>query len=160
MHVDPCGSAPPPHATPLNVNMPLSQVRRRIFAVLPVAAVLALACGGSGGCRDAPSAAGHSAAGVSSGARPSPLRVAVTVTAKGFVPNEVHLKQGQPGVLAFTRIADSECLSAVRMPWMSEATPLPKGKTVEIPVDTDVDGTFTYSCWMTMVFGRVVIDPK
>ncbi len=72
----------------------------------------------------------------------------------------MHFKGGQPGVIAFTRVVDSECLNAVRMPWMKEAQQLPKGDTVEIDCDTSRAGAFSYSCWMTMVFGRVVIDPK
>ena len=42
---------------------------------------------------------------------------------------------------------------------MKEAVDLPMHEPVEIAVDTTRAGTFTYSCWMNMVFGRVVIDP-
>lgn len=111
------------------------------------------------GCRDADGMASSTSSPATATATQPTQRVAVTVTAGGYQPSVVHLKQGQPAIIAFTRVVDSECLQAVRMPWMSEALPLPKGETVEVPVDTAVDGTFSYSCWMSMVFGRVVIDP-
>jgi len=44
------------------------------------------------------------------------------------------------------------------MPWMEEAVDLPMNEMVEIPVDTSMTGVFSYSCWMNMVSGEVVID--
>lgn len=84
--------------------------------------------------------------------------VAITVTGKGYEPTEVHLEAGRPAVLVFTRVTDSECLNAVKMPWMKDAVPLPMNVPVRIPVDTSAAGTFAYSCWMSMIYGRVVID--
>ena len=59
----------------------------------------------------------------------------------------------------FTRVEESDCVNAVRMPWMKKAVDLPLNEPVEIEVDTSKAGTFSYSCWMNMVFGRVIIDP-
>jgi plastocyanin domain-containing protein len=89
----------------------------------------------------------------------SAQRVAIKVTKEGFDPPEVKLHQGRPAVIEMTRVVESDCLDAVRMPWMAEALPLPLHKTVEIPVDTAKAGTFRYSCWMSMVFGRVTVVP-
>ncbi len=86
-------------------------------------------------------------------------RVAIKVTSKGYEPAEVHFVAGKPAVLEFTRVTESECLNAVKMPWMKEAVPLPLNETVKIPVDTKEAGAFAYSCWMSMIYGRVVIDP-
>ncbi|NQY92240.1 MAG: cupredoxin domain-containing protein [Deltaproteobacteria bacterium] len=85
-------------------------------------------------------------------------RVAITAKAGAFEPAVVNLVQGVPAVLEFTRVADSACMNAVRMPWMEEAVALPMNKKVEIPVDTSMTGIFSYSCWMNMVIGDVVID--
>lgn len=88
-----------------------------------------------------------------------PQRVAIRVTAEGFVPKEVHLQQGRPGFLLFTREVESECLNAVRMPWMAKAAPLPLRETVTIQIpDMSQPGEFSYACWMDMVYGTVVID--
>ena len=75
-----------------------------------------------------------------------------------FEPTRVRLVQGVPAVLEFTRVADSACMQAVRMPWMEEAVDLPMNEAVEIPVDTSMTGVFSYACWMDMVSGDVVID--
>jgi plastocyanin domain-containing protein len=85
-------------------------------------------------------------------------RIAITARAGAFDPARVHLVQGVPAVLEFTRVVDSECMKALRMPWMEDAVDLPMNETVEIPVDTSMTGVFSYSCWMNMVFGEVVID--
>jgi plastocyanin domain-containing protein len=86
--------------------------------------------------------------------------VKIKATMAGFEPAEVHLKQGRPAVLEFTRVDETKCVDAVKMPWLERPTDLPLNQTVEIPVpDTSKAGTFTYACWMNMVFGRVVVDP-
>jgi plastocyanin len=88
----------------------------------------------------------------------APQRVAVLAKAGRFEPAEVRLVQGVPAVLEFTRVVDSVCMKAVRMPWMEEAVDLPKNEPVEIAVDTSMTGVFSYACSMGMVFGKVVID--
>jgi plastocyanin domain-containing protein len=86
---------------------------------------------------------------------------AIRVTDKGFEPSLVKLKQGGRGVLDFTRETDSDCLNAVSMPWAKDAVDLPKGQTVAVEIpDMTRAGEFTYACWMNMVFGRVVIEPR
>jgi len=85
-------------------------------------------------------------------------RVAITASIRGFVPAEVKLTQGKSAVLELTRTDGTECVNAVKMPWMSKPIDLPQDETVRIPVDTSKAGTFTYSCWMNMVFGRVTIE--
>lgn len=85
-------------------------------------------------------------------------RVAIKADKGKFEPSEVHLKQGVPAILEFTRVVDSDCVNAVLMPWMKKPVNLPMNEKVEIPVDTSKAGTFTYSCWMNMVFGTVVIE--
>ena len=87
----------------------------------------------------------------------STQRIAITATAGRFEPAQVHLVQGAPAVLEFTRVVESACMKAVRMPWMEEAAELPMNEKVEIPVDTSMTGVFTYACWMDMVFGEVMI---
>lgn len=85
-------------------------------------------------------------------------RVAILAKAGAFEPAKVRLVQGVPAVLEFTRVAESACMEAVRMPWMDEAVDLPMNETIEISVDTSLTGVFSYACWMDMVFGDVVID--
>src|SRR5438105_3916267 len=87
-------------------------------------------------------------------------KFAVKVTKDGFEPSEVKLTVGKPAALEFTRAVESECLNAVRMPWLTEPVALPLGKPIVIPVDTKTAGSFRYSCWMGMVFGKVTVAPN
>jgi plastocyanin domain-containing protein len=90
---------------------------------------------------------------------PGAQRAAIKVTKEGFEPVEVKLTAGKPAVLEFTRETESECLNAVRMPWLAEPVPLPMHQTVVIPIETVPARTLRYSCWMNMVFGKVTIAP-
>jgi len=85
-------------------------------------------------------------------------RIAITAESGRFEPAEVHLIQGTPAVLEFTRVVDSTCMRALRMPWMEEAVDLPMNETVKISVDTSMTGVFSYACWMGMVSGDVMIE--
>ncbi len=85
-------------------------------------------------------------------------RVAIIAKSGRFEPAEVHLQQGVPAVLEFTRVVDGTCMNAVRMPWMQEAVDLPMHEPVEIAVDTSISGVFSYGCGMGMIFGEVVIE--
>jgi plastocyanin domain-containing protein len=72
----------------------------------------------------------------------------------------VKVPQGQPVILEFTRETESECLNAVRMPWLSDTIPLPMNKLVGIPFDASKPGTITYACWMNMIFGKITVTPR
>jgi plastocyanin domain-containing protein len=88
-------------------------------------------------------------------------RVKITATKGGFEPSEVHLEQGRDAILEFTRVDETPCVEAVKMPWMDRPVDLPLHEKVEIRVpDMSKAGTFTYACWMNMVYGRVVVDPR
>jgi len=112
------------------------------------------------GCKSDGGGATRPAASIASSANSSAaVVVQVTASKKGFSPPLVTLQKGKPGVLVFTRTDDTECVNAVQMPFLKTTVPLPKDKPVRIEVPTSEDGTFRYSCWMSMLFGRVVIKP-
>jgi plastocyanin domain-containing protein len=129
------------------------QLRTDPKLLYAVVLALALSCKSE----EAPSS-GTTPSGATASAETAGQRVAIKADVGKFEPAEVRLKQGVPAILEFTRVADSECVNAVRMPWMSEPVNLPMNQRVEIPVDTSKAGTFTYSCWMNMVHGKVVIE--
>lgn len=87
-------------------------------------------------------------------------RIRIRVTKEGYLPSEVKVPQGKPVVLEFLRESESECLNAVRVPWQKEPIPLPLGQPVAVPFDAQKTGTVTYSCWMSMVFGKVTVTPS
>lgn len=138
--------------------------------ILWVGAGLALAAGCSRtegsptGGTSAPS--GTSLAATSASTNPAwdagtgaPVRVAVTVSKAGFEPATARFARGRPAFLDFTRVDESDCLNAVKMPWSDALVDLPLRKTVSVQIpDTSRDGDFRYGCWMDMVFGAVVIE--
>ena len=83
----------------------------------------------------------------------------IRATDQGFEPKEVRLHTGAPAVLVFTRESKDRCVEAIRMPWREELYDLPLGEpvTIEIP-DTSKAGQFTYSCWMSMLHGTVILE--
>ncbi|HHH27736.1 MAG TPA: hypothetical protein ENK57_05240 [Polyangiaceae bacterium] len=111
--------------------------------------------------RPSPPALGAASARASSDALPDGAQqVSIKATAKGFEPAEVHVEQGRPAVLTFTRVVESSCVDAVKMPWRDEAYDLPLNQAVNVVIpDTSKAGSFSYSCWMDMVHGRVTVDP-
>ena len=111
------------------------------------------------GCESVPSTDNASSAAANKATAEANIqRVAIRATAGTFEPAVVHLVHGVPAILAFTRAVESECMQAIKMPWMEEAIDLPMNQAVEIPVDTSMTGIFTYTCWMNMVSGEVMIE--
>jgi plastocyanin domain-containing protein len=127
-------------------------MRPLLFATLMLAA-----CNSTSAAPTHPSATPAIGAGEPTTTADGKTKVAIRVTREGFVPSEVKVLQGKPVVLEFTRETESECLNAVRMPWLTETVPLPMNKPVAIPFDAAKAGTLTYSCWMNMIFGKITV---
>jgi plastocyanin domain-containing protein len=83
--------------------------------------------------------------------------VDVTV-AGGYSPAVVHLQQGQPAALRFTRTSDQGCLDQVHSADLHFASDLPLNVAQTFDVPTDKAGEFNYSCGMDMFSGTVVVD--
>lgn len=83
--------------------------------------------------------------------------VQVTVDG-GYAPQEVHLKQGQPATITFTRVSSRGCLDEVQSADLAFNRALPLNQPTTVAVATDQAGTFGFSCGMDMVHGKVVID--
>ncbi len=89
------------------------------------------------------------------------MRATVLASSAGFQPEVVEFIQGRPAIVDFRRVDDTSCVNAVRMPWMSQALPLPLNETVSVRIpDTSQAGEFGYACWMNMIRGKVVIRPR
>lgn len=121
------------------------------------AALFLLACNSSAAAPGAATATPAVGAGDATATATNANKVVIRVTKEGFVPAEIKVPKGKPVVLEFTREVESECLNAVRMPWLADTVPLPMNKAVAIPFDAAKAGTLTYSCWMKMVFGKITV---
>jgi plastocyanin domain-containing protein len=95
--------------------------------------------------------------------KPAPTtsdRIAISVTEKGFEPDNVSVPGGKPVTLVFTRKTDSTCATDVVIP--VEGTKiekaLPLNEAVAIEVTFPKAGQITYACGMDMVKGTVVVQ--
>jgi plastocyanin domain-containing protein len=85
-------------------------------------------------------------------------RIAVEVTARGFLPDTISLVAGQPTELVFTRTTPSGCAAEVHSPDLGiPITRLPQGEPVTIRVAHAETGSFTFLCGMDMFRGTIVV---
>jgi len=87
-------------------------------------------------------------------------RIAVEANTKGYTPDKIAGKPGEKLMLVFTRTAESECISQVKVPRTAAAVDLPMNKPVEIAVTVPTTGEVTFTCGMDMFTGSIVADPK
>jgi plastocyanin domain-containing protein len=87
-------------------------------------------------------------------------KVEIKVTEEGFVPREIKLKKGEPTTLAFTRVTESTCMTAVDIPdeKVTELE-LPLNKTVTVTVTPKKKGIEKFHCSaMGMGDGKLVVE--
>ena len=84
--------------------------------------------------------------------------VPVEANKEGYTPDKIAGKPGEKLVLVFTRTADSECISQVKV---GSAAPvdLPLNKPTEVAVQVPASGQVDFACGMDMFHGVVVAQP-
>ncbi len=84
--------------------------------------------------------------------------VAVTVTPKGFEPDRIEVKKGEPLRLVITRKTDDTCATEVVFEGDKSVTKLPLNKAVTIDYTPRKAGRLRYACAMGMVGGVVTVQ--
>jgi plastocyanin domain-containing protein len=82
-------------------------------------------------------------------------RVAIEANIKGYQPDRIAGKPGEPLVLVFTRTVDAACLAQVKTP-DGKRVDLPKGTPVEVAVTVPTTGEIGFACGMDMFHGTIV----
>lgn len=84
--------------------------------------------------------------------------VPVEANTEGYKPDKIAGKPGEKLVLVFTRTADSECISQIKV---GSAAPvdLPLNKPTEVAVTVPASGELGFACGMDMFHGVVVAQP-
>ncbi len=105
----------------------------------------------------APDAGAGAAAAAGAGGKKT---VQIRVTAVGFEPSEVKVKQGEPVTLVFTRETEKTCITAVDIPAEKlNAVELPLGKPVAVTFTPKAKGVEKFHCSaMGMGNGRIVVE--
>ena len=119
---------------------------RSLLAVLIIAGSMSeLACGQSGG-------SAQSVLPASTG------RIAVDVTADGFMPAQTKLKVGQPVTLVITRKTGQTCATDIVIKDYGIQKALPENEPVEVTFTPTKPGRVRYACAMDMVAGEFVVE--
>jgi plastocyanin domain-containing protein len=105
-------------------------------------------------------AAPESAAKPSAGGDASlPARtIKLTVTKKGFQPEKIAVKQGQPLHLLVTRKTEETCATEIEIQDTTISQDLPLNKEVAVDYTPTKTGEIRYACSMGMVGGVLVVQ--
>jgi plastocyanin domain-containing protein len=112
----------------------------------------------------APAAAPAPAPAAAQVAKPTPpaaptgvqSRVEMWVTEKGFEPEKIPAKAGQPITLVITRKAERTCATEILFQGQEGKTELPLNKTVEVTYTPKASGKITFGCAMGMMIAGVL----
>ena len=93
-------------------------------------------------------------------AKKSGEKLEIAITDKGFEPDKVEVKKGQPVELVFTRKTDQTCIKEVVLDTGSSKIqkPLPLNKAVSIKTKFTKAGDLKYACNMNMFSGTVTVQ--
>ena len=83
--------------------------------------------------------------------------IKMTVTKKGFRPDVIKVKKGQPLHLLITRKTDETCASEIVFEDTKASTDLPLNKEVAVDYTPTTTGEISYACEMGMVRGVLVV---
>ena len=83
--------------------------------------------------------------------------VNLSVTEKGFEPNSIDVKPGDPVTLKVTRKTDSTCATQIKIPSRKIKKDLPLNKTVTIDLGKLEKGEIRFACGMNMVTGKILV---
>ncbi|MCZ7558261.1 MAG: efflux RND transporter periplasmic adaptor subunit [Bacteroidia bacterium] len=86
-----------------------------------------------------------------------PREIKITVDF-GYSPEVVRVKAGEKVRLLFHRVEDSRCTDEVVFPDFDIRKKLPAFKTTVVEFTPKKKGTFTYSCGMDMLHGKLIVE--
>jgi plastocyanin domain-containing protein len=84
--------------------------------------------------------------------------IEINLTQKGFEPENIRLKVGQPTKLRFTRKVSGTCATEVIIPGYNIKRDLPFNTPVNIELTPKNTGTLSFSCGMRMIKGSLVVQ--
>lgn len=84
-------------------------------------------------------------------------RIVIAVTERGFEPERVTVRAGEPVTLVVTRKTDRTCATEFVIKDEGINKPLPLNEPVSITFTPRQRGDLTYVCGMEMVKGQIVV---
>ena len=84
-------------------------------------------------------------------------RIKVTVKG-GYSPDVIVLKKGVPAELEFYRDEASSCSEEIVFPDFGVSRRLPAFETTRVRLTPERAGEFTYTCGMSMMRGKLIVE--
>jgi len=85
--------------------------------------------------------------------------VTMTVTDKGFEPQNLRVEKGKPVNLTITRVSDSTCATEIVIDEEKIKTSLPLNEPVKVSFTPSKTGSLKYGCAMQkMIGGQITIE--
>jgi plastocyanin domain-containing protein len=91
-------------------------------------------------------------------AAPSARNIEMKVTDKGFDPNRIEVKKGEPLHLVVTRKTDATCAKELVIKDRDLRKKLPLDQPVSFDFTPEKTGEITYVCGMGMISGVLVVQ--
>jgi len=91
-------------------------------------------------------------------AAPAARTIDLAVTNKGFEPEQVEVKKGEPLHLVVTRKTDATCATEIVIADMGIKKELPLNKAVAIDFTPQKSGRIRYACGMDMIGGTLLVQ--
>ena len=88
----------------------------------------------------------------------SARRIEITVTDKGFEPDRIGVKKGEPLELVVTRTTNDTCAKRIVIPDAKLKAALPLNQAVTLNVTPTKSGEMKYACGMDMVSGLLIVE--
>ena len=85
-------------------------------------------------------------------------KVELSVTDKGFEPDNVTVKKGEPVHLVVTRKTDATCATEIVIKDLNIKKELPLNKAVAIDFTPKKSGEIKYVCGMDMLGGKLLVQ--
>ncbi|HEY2030585.1 MAG TPA: cupredoxin domain-containing protein [Myxococcales bacterium] len=82
----------------------------------------------------------------------------LAVTKKGFVPDKIKVKKGEPLRLLVTRKTEETCATEIEIEDTKISQDLPLNKEVEVDYTPQKSGEVRYACSMGMVSGVLLVE--
>jgi len=82
--------------------------------------------------------------------------VTMTVTDKGFEPQDLRVEKGKPVNLTITRVSDSTCATEIVIDEQKIKTTLPLNQAVKVSFTPSQTGTLKYGCAMQKMIGGLI----
>jgi plastocyanin domain-containing protein len=87
-------------------------------------------------------------------------KVTIRLGTSGYRPSSFTLKKGVPATLTFIRTTDKTCGKQIVLPAFGITEDLPLNEPVNITVTPGRRGTFTFTCGMHMLRGKIIVTEE